>query len=101
MIALRVVTRCDVPKTLRIGRGGHRYVLHRLVVKCCRWQDFEVSGNREKSDAIITMAALARESWLDVLRLLAQAGAEGLPAGQIGARLGLPSATLSFHLSRF
>lgn len=29
-----------------------------------------------------------------------QAGAEGLPAGQIGERLGLPSATLSFHLNQ-
>jgi len=29
-----------------------------------------------------------------------QAGTKGLPAGQIGERLGLPSATLSFHLSQ-
>jgi ArsR family transcriptional regulator, arsenate/arsenite/antimonite-responsive transcriptional repressor len=51
------------------------------------------------SDALSALAALAQESRLDVFRLLVQAGAEGMPAGQIGERLGLPSATLSFHLS--
>jgi DNA-binding transcriptional ArsR family regulator len=51
----------------------------------------------EKAEAI---AALAQESRLDVFRLLVQAGAEGMPAGQIAERLGLPSATLSFHLSQ-
>jgi len=35
-----------------------------------------------------------------VFRLLVQAGADGMPAGQIGEQLGLPSATLSFHLSQ-
>ena len=53
----------------------------------------------EKSDAIAALAALAQESRLDVFRLLVQAGPDGLPAGQIGERLGLPSATLSFHLN--
>ncbi len=54
----------------------------------------------EKSTAIAALAALAQESRLDVFRLLVQAGVEGLPPGQIGERLGLPSATLSFHLSQ-
>jgi DNA-binding transcriptional ArsR family regulator len=53
----------------------------------------------EKSDALAALAALAQESRLDVFRLLVQAGADGMPAGQIGERLGLPSATLSFHLN--
>jgi ArsR family transcriptional regulator len=53
----------------------------------------------EKTDALAALAALAQESRLDVFRLLVQAGTAGLPAGQIGERLGLPSATLSFHLS--
>jgi DNA-binding transcriptional ArsR family regulator len=35
-----------------------------------------------------------------VFRLLVQAGPEGMPAGRIGERLGLPSATLSFHLNQ-
>jgi ArsR family transcriptional regulator len=54
----------------------------------------------EKLDAIAALAALAQESRLDIFRLLVQAGPDGLPAGQIGERLGLPSATLSFHLNQ-
>jgi DNA-binding transcriptional ArsR family regulator len=53
----------------------------------------------EKSDALAALAALAQESRLDVFRLLVRAGAEGMPAGRIGDRLGLPPATLSFHLN--
>ena len=53
----------------------------------------------EKPDAIAALAALAHETRLDVFRLLVQTGPEGMPAGRIGERLGLPSATLSFHLN--
>lgn len=53
----------------------------------------------EKTNALVALAALAQESRLDIFRLLVQAGNEGLPAGQIAERLGLPSATLSFHLN--
>jgi len=49
---------------------------------------------------VAALAALAQESRLDIFRLLVQAGAEGVAAGQIGERLGLPSATLSFHLNQ-
>lgn len=52
----------------------------------------------EKQMAIGALAALAQETRLDVFRALVQAGPEGLPAGAIGARLEIPSATLSFHL---
>ncbi len=54
----------------------------------------------EKSNAIAALAALAQDSRLDIFRLLVQVGGEGMAAGQIGGRLGLPSATLSFHLSQ-
>jgi ArsR family transcriptional regulator, arsenate/arsenite/antimonite-responsive transcriptional repressor len=54
----------------------------------------------KKSVAITALGALAQESRLDVFRLLVQAGRDGLAAGQIGERLGLPSATLSFHLNQ-
>jgi DNA-binding transcriptional ArsR family regulator len=54
----------------------------------------------EKSDAISALAALAQETRLDIFRLLVQAGPDGLAAGQIGERLGLASATLSFHLNQ-
>jgi len=52
----------------------------------------------EKIDAIAALGALAQESRLEIFRLLVQAGPDGIPAGRIGERLGLPSATLSFHL---
>ena len=54
----------------------------------------------EKSDAIAALAALAQDTRLDVFRLLVQTGPDGLPAGRIGELLGLPSATLSFHLNQ-
>lgn len=54
----------------------------------------------EKIGVIAALAALAQESRLDVFRLLVQAGVDGVPAGQIGESLGLPPATLSFHLSQ-
>lgn len=52
----------------------------------------------EKTEALTALGALAQETRLDIYRLLVQAGPDGLPAGQIGERLGLPSATLAFHL---
>ena len=52
----------------------------------------------EKKFAIGALAALAQETRLDAFRALVQAGPEGLPAGAIGQALGVPSATLSFHL---
>jgi ArsR family transcriptional regulator len=60
---------------------------------------FDSYGNMKKEKAIAALAALAQESRLDVFRLLVQSGPDGLAAGEIGARLGLPSPTLSFHLN--
>ena len=54
----------------------------------------------KSSDAVVALEALAQESRLGIFRLLVEAGKEGLPAGQIAKRMGLPSATLSFHLSQ-
>jgi ArsR family transcriptional regulator, arsenate/arsenite/antimonite-responsive transcriptional repressor len=54
----------------------------------------------EKSDVIAALAALAQENRLDVFRLLVGVGATGLPAGQIGERLGIAAPTLSFHLAQ-
>src|SRR5271154_5969339 len=54
----------------------------------------------KKSIVIGALGALAQETRLDIFRLLVQKGPEGLPAGEIGARLGLPSPTLSFHLNQ-
>jgi ArsR family transcriptional regulator len=52
----------------------------------------------EKLRAIAALTALAQETRLDVFRLLVQAGNDGLPVGEVAQELGLPSATLSFHL---
>jgi ArsR family transcriptional regulator len=52
----------------------------------------------KKSDALAALAALAQETRLDVYRMLVQAGQDGMAAGKIGEELGLPSATLAFHL---
>jgi ArsR family transcriptional regulator len=57
-----------------------------------------VEKGMEKQDVISALAALAQETRLDVFRALVRAGSEGLAAGAIGDALGIPSATLSFHL---
>jgi ArsR family transcriptional regulator, arsenate/arsenite/antimonite-responsive transcriptional repressor len=54
-----------------------------------------------KKDAIIrALGALAQETRIDIFRILVEAGPDGMPAGVIGERLGLPSPTLSFHLNQ-
>ena len=54
----------------------------------------------EKTNALSGLSALAQESRLDIFRLLVQTGRQGCAVGRIGERLGLPSATLSFHLGQ-
>jgi DNA-binding transcriptional ArsR family regulator len=54
----------------------------------------------KKAAAIAALAALAQDTRLDIFRLLVQKGPEGLAAGEIGARLGQPSPTMSFHLNQ-
>jgi ArsR family transcriptional regulator len=56
------------------------------------------NGDMEKTDVLAALAALSQETRLDIFRLLVEAGPEGMPAGKIGEHLGLPSATLAFHL---
>src|ERR1700709_1406725 len=52
----------------------------------------------EKTAVLAALAALSQETRLDIFRLLVQTGEGGMPAGKIGEQLGLPSATLAFHL---
>lgn len=47
---------------------------------------------------VLMLAALAQDTRLSIFKLLVQAGAEGVAAGEIAERLGVPGATLSFHL---
>ena len=52
----------------------------------------------ESSTAAFAFAALGQETRLELLRVLLGAGPNGLAAGDIAARLGVPPSTLSFHL---
>lgn len=51
-----------------------------------------------KPEIVTALSALAQESRLDILQHLVAAGPGGRPAGQIAEVLGIPAATLSFHL---
>ena len=50
--------------------------------------------------AIAALGALAQEHRLGLFRLLVQAGDEGLAAGTIAEKLGIPASSLSFHLAQ-
>ncbi|CAM3741118.1 ArsR/SmtB family transcription factor [Polynucleobacter brandtiae] len=49
-------------------------------------------------EAISAFLALGQESRLNVFRLIVQRGESGLTPSQIIKKLGIPNATLSFHL---
>lgn len=49
-------------------------------------------------NVVTAMSALAQDSRLAVYRELVQAGPEGVSAGELAERLGVPANTLSFHL---
>lgn len=53
----------------------------------------------ESSLAAIGFAALAQETRLDLMRLLAARGPSGMAAGEIAHALSQPPSTLSFHLA--
>ncbi len=53
----------------------------------------------DKVKTLEALAALSQETRLDVFRLLVQVGPEGLPAGEIGVRLGVRQNTMSANLS--
>lgn len=52
----------------------------------------------ESEQVILSLAALAQSTRLDVFRLLVTAEPEGLPAGEIARRLDVPHNTMSSHL---
>ena len=53
----------------------------------------------ETEDAIESFSALAHPGRLGVFRLLVQAGAEGIPAGEIARALDTPANTMSTQLA--
>ncbi|MFA6314565.1 MAG: metalloregulator ArsR/SmtB family transcription factor [Sterolibacterium sp.] len=50
--------------------------------------------------AVQSLAALAQETRLAIFRLLVEAGPEGVNAGAIAEAVGVPAATLSFHVAQ-
>ncbi len=59
---------------------------------------FYIIGNMKNTDAIIAFLALGQETRLNLFRLIVQKGDIGLTPSQIIEKLGIPNATLSFHL---
>jgi len=53
----------------------------------------------EAPEAVTALAALAQEHRLALFRLLVQAGDQGMAAGALAGRLGIPNSSLSFHLA--
>lgn len=53
----------------------------------------------QQGAALSAFAALSQEHRLQIVRLLVQAGPEGLPAGALGEKLAAGSSKMSFHLS--
>jgi DNA-binding transcriptional ArsR family regulator len=53
----------------------------------------------ESEDAILTLAALAQSTRLEVFRLLVKHEPDGLAAGDIARALAVPQNTMSSHLS--
>jgi DNA-binding transcriptional ArsR family regulator len=51
-------------------------------------------------DAVAALGALAHETRLEVFRMLVQKGPDGLAAGVIAEKLGLPPSSLTFHLQQ-
>ena len=53
----------------------------------------------EMTTAVSSLSALAHAGRLSAFRMLVQAGADGLTAGEIARRLDMPPSTLSSHLA--
>ena len=53
----------------------------------------------DENTTLRALAALSQKTRLDVFRLLVKAGLEGMPAGEIGDRLGVRQNTMSTNLS--
>jgi DNA-binding transcriptional ArsR family regulator len=51
-----------------------------------------------ENEAVLAFAALAQETRLRLLGLLARAGVDGMAAGDIAGALGVSASNISFHL---
>ncbi len=61
-------------------------------------QYFHIIGNMNNPDAITAFLALGQETRLNIFRLIVQRGDTGLTPSELLETLGIPNATLSFHL---
>ena len=52
------------------------------------------------TEAVEALGAMAQETRLAIIRLLVRQGPDGMPAGDIAEDVGIPPATLSFHLAQ-
>jgi DNA-binding transcriptional ArsR family regulator len=52
----------------------------------------------KQDEVVAALAALAHEHRLKAYRLLVEAGPDGLSAGVVAERLGIPPSSLTFHL---
>jgi ArsR family transcriptional regulator len=52
----------------------------------------------DATQAVTALSALGHETRLALFRLLVERGPDGLPAGTIAERLGIPPSSLTFHL---
>jgi hypothetical protein len=52
----------------------------------------------KNTDAVQSLLALGQESRLNIFRLIVQRGSKGVTPSDIKESLGIPAATLSFHL---
>lgn len=51
-------------------------------------------------NVVRALGALAQEHRLAAFRLLVQAGTQGLAAGELATRIGVPPSSMSFHLAQ-
>jgi ArsR family transcriptional regulator len=54
----------------------------------------------DSAAVVAALAALAQEHRLAAFRLLVEAGPDGVSAGDLADRLGIPRSSLSFHLNQ-
>ena len=69
--------------------GSARY--HSMVLEIWDW-------SVDSSQTVQALAALAHETRLALYRMLVERGPDGLPAGVIAERLGVPPSSLTFHV---
>ena len=78
--------------SFRFTEAVSEYGCHKFAIY------FDIIRNMKNTDAIRVFLALGQESRLNIFRLIVQKGNGGVTPGEIVEKLGIPNATLSFHL---